>query len=97
MVQVYVSCPQKKLVKEFRRLSAFAKTGGTAFAVRELEVRNPLGRFVPVSVLNELRRALLEKCGEMDGACGMRLPRRDASHNDLQSEENIGIRSHLFQ
>ncbi len=27
VVQVYVSCPQKKLVKEFRRLSAFAKTG----------------------------------------------------------------------
>ncbi len=62
--------------------SAFAKTGGTAFAVRELEVRNPLGRFVPVSVLNELRRALLEKCGEMDGACGMRLPRRDAPCDD---------------
>lgn len=64
--------------------SAFAKTGGTAFAVRELEVRNPLGRFVPVSVLNELRRALLEKCGEMDGACGMRLPRRDAPCDDAQ-------------
>ncbi len=45
--------------------SAFAKTGGTAFTVRSLEVRNPEGRFVPVSMLNDLRRSLLEKCGGM--------------------------------
>ncbi|MCM1324704.1 MAG: U32 family peptidase [Acetobacter sp.] len=41
--------------------TAFAKTGGTAFEVRSLEVRNPEGRFVPVSMLNELRRQLLEQ------------------------------------
>lgn len=40
---------------------AFAKTGGTAFTVAALDIANPEARFVPVSVLNELRRGLLDK------------------------------------
>ena len=40
---------------------AFAKTGGTAFTVAALDIVNPEARFVPVSVLNELRRGLLDK------------------------------------
>lgn len=43
---------------------AFAKTGGTAFTVAALDIANPEARFVPVSVLNELRRGLLEKAAE---------------------------------
>lgn len=43
---------------------AFAKTGGTAFTVAALDIVNPEARFVPVSVLNELRRGLLEKAAE---------------------------------
>ena len=38
---------------------AFSKTGGTPFHVAKIEVKNPLQLFVPVSVLNELRRKLL--------------------------------------
>lgn len=44
---------------------AFAKTGGTAFTVAALDIVNPEARFVPVSVLNELRRGLLEKAAKM--------------------------------
>ena len=40
---------------------AFAKTGGTAFTVAALDIANSEARFVPVSVLNELRRGLLDK------------------------------------
>lgn len=43
--------------------SAFAKTGGTDFSVL-LSVRNPDNRFVPLSILNELRRQLLDKVQE---------------------------------
>lgn len=43
---------------------AFAKTGGTAFTVAALDIANPEARFVPVSVLNELRRGLLDKAAE---------------------------------
>lgn len=43
---------------------AFAKTGGTAFTVAALDIANPEARFVPVSVLNELRRGLLNKAAE---------------------------------
>ena len=39
---------------------AFAKTGGTGFAVTALDIKNPEKRFVPVSVLNSLRRLLLD-------------------------------------
>ena len=38
---------------------AFAKTGDTPFELRRLDIENPDGRFVPVSLLNELRRQLL--------------------------------------
>ena len=37
---------------------AFDKTGNTEFCLGKLEVDNPSGLFVPVSVLNELRRCL---------------------------------------
>lgn len=40
---------------------AFAKTGDTVFELRQLTVENSSGRFVPVSVLNNLRRQLLEQ------------------------------------
>ena len=43
---------------------AFAKTGGTAFTVAALDIANTEARFVPVSVLNELRRGLLDKAAE---------------------------------
>ena len=44
---------------------AFAKTGGTAFTVAALDIANSEARFVPVSVLNELRRGLLDKAAKM--------------------------------
>lgn len=40
---------------------AFAKTGNTPFELSALETENPEALFVPVSVLNELRRALYAK------------------------------------
>lgn len=42
---------------------AFAKTGGTAFTVAALDIANPEARFVPVSVLNELRQRPVGKSG----------------------------------
>lgn len=44
--------------------TSFAKTGGTAFGVASVTVANPEGRFVPVSMLNDLRRQLLEAVAE---------------------------------
>lgn len=43
---------------------AFAKLGDTDFALRELVWKNPEGRFVPVSLLNRLRRDLLARLAE---------------------------------
>ena len=40
--------------------TAFEKTGGTPFLVN-LTIRNPQKRFVPISMLNTLRRQILEK------------------------------------
>ena len=40
---------------------AFAKTGDTEFDLCGLEIENPKGLFVPVSMLNELRRSLYEQ------------------------------------
>jgi len=40
--------------------TAFAKTGGTGIIFDEVEIINPENRFVPVSMLNDLRRQLVE-------------------------------------
>lgn len=40
-------------------MKAFQKTGETAFEVKQFQFDNPQALFVPVSVLNELRRLLL--------------------------------------
>ncbi len=41
--------------------SAFAKTGETNFSLAELKIDNPENLFVPVSMLNDLRRSLYEQ------------------------------------
>ncbi|MBR1777261.1 MAG: U32 family peptidase [Alphaproteobacteria bacterium] len=41
--------------------SAFAKTGGTGLELENLTVRNTQRRFIPLSVLNDLRRRLYER------------------------------------
>ena len=40
---------------------AFAKLGGTDYCLGRLSVNDPYGRFAPPRVLNDLRRALVEK------------------------------------
>lgn len=40
---------------------AFGKTGDTVFELQKIELENPEELFVPVSILNELRRGLYEK------------------------------------
>ncbi len=45
--------------------NAFAKTGGTGLVLEDLTVINPDGLFVPLSVLNDLRRRLYEKAGQV--------------------------------
>ncbi|MBO4643616.1 MAG: U32 family peptidase [Alphaproteobacteria bacterium] len=42
---------------------AFEKTGGTGLVLKSLEIENPDKLFVPLSVLNELRRGLYERVG----------------------------------
>lgn len=46
--------------------SAFAKTGDTDFSLGKLEIDNPDGLFVPVSMLNELRRQLYSQISFAD-------------------------------
>ena len=43
---------------------AFAKLGGTGYRLGELTVNDPKGLFVPMSVLNDLRRDLVEALNE---------------------------------
>ena len=58
---------------------AFAKTGDCAFELGALEIKNKDGRFVPVSLLNELRRGLYEKV-ELKHECG-ELPQVSEARN----------------
>lgn len=58
--------PQKT---EEAALKAFAKTGDTAFYLDDLIVDNLEGRFVPVSLLNDLRRGLYAQI-EVEGKRG---------------------------
>lgn len=51
-------------------LKAFSKTGDTALYLDDLTVDNPEKRFVPVSLLNELRRGLYAKI-EIEGKHGL--------------------------
>lgn len=44
---------------------AFAKTGGTGLILKRAEISNPDGLFVPLSVLNDLRRRLYELVSEI--------------------------------
>lgn len=44
---------------------AFAKTGGTGLILERTEISNPDGLFVPLSVLNDLRRRLYELVSEI--------------------------------
>ncbi|MBR4126941.1 MAG: U32 family peptidase [Alphaproteobacteria bacterium] len=41
--------------------NAFSKTGGTGLVLEELTISNPDGLFVPLSVLNDVRRRLYDK------------------------------------
>ena len=43
---------------------SFSKTGGSAFVLKEMTVENPQKLFVPLSILNDLRRQLYEQAGE---------------------------------
>lgn len=43
---------------------AFSKTNDTPFVFHEIELKNPDGRFAPASMLNELRRKLVEALAE---------------------------------
>ena len=45
--------------------NAFSKTGGTGLILGELTILNPDGLFVPLSVLNDLRRRLYEQVGQV--------------------------------
>ena len=44
--------------------NAFSKTGGTGLVLEDLTIINPDGLFVPLSVLNDVRRRLYEKAGQ---------------------------------
>ncbi len=57
---------------------AFAKTGNTPFELSAVETENPEALFVPVSVLNELRRALYAKIEPETG--NVDLPAVDAPY-----------------
>lgn len=63
---------------------AFAKTGGTAFTVAALDIANSEARFVPVSVLNELRRGLLDKA-----AAAAKLAEEEAAVQMAESRQAV--------
>lgn len=63
---------------------AFAKTGGTAFTVAALDIANTEARFVPVSVLNELRRGLLDKA-----AAAAKMAEEEAAVQMAESRQTV--------
>lgn len=63
---------------------AFSKTGDTEFTLRNIIINNPQNLFVPVSLLNELRRSLYEKV-HFEGKKGV-LPQICVHHIATQSQ-----------
>lgn len=53
---------------------AFSKTGGSGYKFTEVTVDNPDLRFAPMSILNDLRRRLIEKLNEEETAEEIVLP-----------------------
>ena len=70
---------------------AFAKTGGTGIVFDDIEVANPEGRFVPVSVLNDLRRRLVEALQAEDTAEILTLPPLKALPQQADATKNINL------
>lgn len=53
---------------------AFAKTGGSGYKFTEITIANPDLRFAPMSILNDLRRRLIEALNNLQTAEPMTLP-----------------------
>lgn len=76
---------------------AFSKTGETPFELAGLDMDNPDGLFVPVSLLNDLRRLLYgkivlpEKRGTLPATEGRTLPRLVKKIVKTDAPENIGL------
>ena len=72
-----------------------AKTGDTSYEVCRIEVRWDMPRFVPVSLLNELRREALSRLDAGRAACYVRRSRREENlralfpDTELSAEENV--------
>jgi len=62
---------------------AFGRLGGTSFEVGSVAVSNPAGLFVPVSLLNELRRGFVEQLDERARAA------RDAARGELSDAASV--------
>lgn len=80
--------------------TAFAKTGETNFSLAELKIDNPDNLFVPVSMLNELRRSLYEqvmiedKHGQLPEISSLRAkacPQWVIKTDDLDNIDNINL------
>lgn len=54
---------------------AFAKTGGTGYKFAAIEIANPDKRFAPMSILNDLRRRLIDALNEVQNTEPMQLPK----------------------
>lgn len=77
---------------------AFAKTGDTNFSLGSLEVENPQQLFVPVSLLNELRRQLYAqiKIEDMTGGLAEIAPvRKSTTAKWLLKTDNVALLSGL--
>lgn len=76
---------------------AFGKTGETCFELAGLDVDNPDSLFVPVSLLNELRRSLYdkivlpEKRGTLPATDGRALPHSAKKIVKTDAPENIAL------
>ena len=65
MALPYVQKANRPEMTESAVRKCFAKLGGTVWSLSSLKVDDPEGLFVPASVMNELRRALVSKLDEV--------------------------------
>jgi putative protease len=70
---------------------AFAKTGGTGIVFDNVEIINPDNLFIPVSILNDLRRQLVEALQAEDTAEILTLPPLKPLPQNTDAPKNLNL------
>jgi len=70
---------------------AFAKTGGTGIVFDNVEIINPDNLFIPVSILNDLRRRMVEALSTADEVEQLTLPPVKSLPQNTDAPKNLNL------